>query len=1072
MGHVRSLLALGLVATLAGCSLKNSSDAVAPIQPSFSAAAGLAVYQQNCFSCHGSFESSNIRDKNYDEITAALGRPAMSSIRLPETDLRNLTLALRTDVDALAPERPTTLTVSVLGPTGLALQWTAVQDNAGGSGMKAYHVFRNGTEIAEVDAGTLNHSDQLLTPSTSYSYEVQAEDQMGNFSAKSAAVSATTAAAPVTPDTTAPPLPGGLTVTAKSPTRLEVRWQAVTDETGGSGLKGYRLFRNDVYVTDLSPSALVFLDKNLAANSPYKYQVSAQDNANNESAKGAGVTTSTLAINVAQLYTNRCQTCHSAYATSDVRNQSAAEISAAISTVSSMSGLNDLGDAEVAALANYLVLAPDTTAPTAPTSLSAVASSFSQINLSWSASTDATGVTGYRIYRGGTQIADVAGNVLTYANTGLTASTSYSYQVEARDAAGNVSAKSAAATTSTPAQPATPDTTPPPAPAAPTTAVLSATRIRINWVAASDNAGGSGIAFYRLRRNGTQIGQFNSATLTYTDVNLPDGSSFIYTLVAVDNANNVSAASANANASTPVANGVTLYANRCASCHNPLATSTKIGRSAAQITGAISGTGAPSQMASLTDLGTDEIAAIATALAPAPDTTAPTVPGGLAGLAASATRINVSWNASTDTGGSGLKAYQLYLGNTLLATINQPDTSYAHMNLTPLTSYSYKVRAVDNANNLSAFSAAITKTTPDVPPAPDTTKPSVPATLTATATSNSVTLTWTASTDNTGGTGVVSYKVYKGTVFLKNVSAPALTTSDTGLVSSTAYSYQVSAVDGAGNESNKSTARSITTLPPDPAVVYAARCASCHASFTTSNLKNRYPTAVLFSTAFNNAIRPVANGGIAEMQGRTLTAAELAAIAAVLAGEDTDPGGGDDGAFRSVQPVGTRTYAATLLKQIFVNVEAPTANDNSILSVIDSVVGRNPALGGACTRYDSAACPANNGTHSVYSVAPQRPNQNVVRAGYLTAVCSQVLSVGVATTNALAEAGLTTASPANEANLREVYSLFFPFRTAEAGVISNLSSVHAQAIAKPLPGGDAWRLVLLPLCESAVGGGL
>ena len=66
------------------------------------------------------------------------------------------------------------------------------------------------------------------------------------------------------------------------------------------------------------------------------------------------------------------------------------------------------------------------------------------------------GVTGYKIYRGGTQIGTSA--VTNYTDTGLTASTAYSYTVSAYDAAGNNSAQSAAlqVTTKTAA-----DTTPP-----------------------------------------------------------------------------------------------------------------------------------------------------------------------------------------------------------------------------------------------------------------------------------------------------------------------------------------------------------------------------------------------------------------------------------------------------------------------------------------------------------------------------------------------------------------------------------------------------------------------------------
>src|SRR5207247_1261975 len=64
---------------------------------------------------------------------------------------------------------------------------------------------------------------------------------------------------------------------------------------------------------------------------------------------------------------------------------------------------------------------PDTTPPSVPTGLAATAVSSSQINLSWTASTDNVGVSGYRVYRGGTQIATTT--TTAYANTGLAPST-------------------------------------------------------------------------------------------------------------------------------------------------------------------------------------------------------------------------------------------------------------------------------------------------------------------------------------------------------------------------------------------------------------------------------------------------------------------------------------------------------------------------------------------------------------------------------------------------------------------------------------------------------------------------
>ncbi len=94
-----------------------------------------------------------------------------------------------------------------------------------------------------------------------------------------------------------------------------------------------------------------------------------------------------------------------------------------------------------------LVATSDTTAPSTPTGLTATASSSSQINLSWSASTDNVGVTGYKVYRGGAQIATTTG--ISYSNTGLSPSVTYSYTVSAYDAAGNTSAQSTSVSATT-----------------------------------------------------------------------------------------------------------------------------------------------------------------------------------------------------------------------------------------------------------------------------------------------------------------------------------------------------------------------------------------------------------------------------------------------------------------------------------------------------------------------------------------------------------------------------------------------------------------------------------------------
>lgn len=89
----------------------------------------------------------------------------------------------------------------------------------------------------------------------------------------------------------------------------------------------------------------------------------------------------------------------------------------------------------------------DATAPSTPIGLIATAVSTSQIDLSWTASTDNVAVTGYKIYRDTVYVATVAGT--TYSDIGLLSATNYSYTVSAIDATLNESAQSASASATT-----------------------------------------------------------------------------------------------------------------------------------------------------------------------------------------------------------------------------------------------------------------------------------------------------------------------------------------------------------------------------------------------------------------------------------------------------------------------------------------------------------------------------------------------------------------------------------------------------------------------------------------------
>jgi chitodextrinase len=184
--------------------------------------------------------------------------------------------------------------------------------------------------------------------------------------------------------------------------------------------------------------------------------------------------------------------------------------------------------------------ATDTTAPNMPTSLSGIAGD-TTASLTWSASTDNVGVTGYNVYRDGAKVGSTA--TTGYVDTGLTDGVQYSYTVTAYDQAGNESAQSSPAVNATPT-----DTT---APSVPTglTATPGDTTVNLTWTASTDN---TAVAGYDVYRNGTKVG--TTTGTSYNNTGLTDGTQYTYTVDAYDAAGNTSAQSSPLNA-TPTSGG-------------------------------------------------------------------------------------------------------------------------------------------------------------------------------------------------------------------------------------------------------------------------------------------------------------------------------------------------------------------------------------------------------------------------------------------------------------------------------------------------------------------------------------
>ena len=198
-------------------------------------------------------------------------------------------------------------------------------------------------------------------------------------------------------------------------------------------------------------------------------------------------------------------------------------------------------------------IAPDTQAPTAPTNLTGNPISGTQINLSWTTSTDNVAVSNYLIERclgpGCSNFAQIGTSATTtYHDTGVGANSTYNYRVRATDAAGNLSTYSNTATAATPAG----DTQPPTQPTNLTATPSSGSQINLSWTASTDNVGVTGYLVERCTGSGcstfAQIG--TSATTTYSDSGLSTSTTYNYRVRATHAAGNTSTYSNTATGTT------------------------------------------------------------------------------------------------------------------------------------------------------------------------------------------------------------------------------------------------------------------------------------------------------------------------------------------------------------------------------------------------------------------------------------------------------------------------------------------------------------------------------------------
>ena len=467
---------------------------------------------------------------------------------------------------AALPAAPTSLSATAASATEINLSWV---DNA--TNETTYKIERclqagcaSFTEIAQLGPDVTTYTNSGLSAGQTYSYRVRAANDGGNSAYSNIAAATTTGALPA---------PGGLTATARSTTQIDLTWtETSTTETAfliercaGTGCTAF------AQIAQTGANVTAYFDTTAAASTAYSYRVRATDGptfspySNVASATTPGTlpaAPSALTASVASSTqinltwqdnaTNetgyKIERCTNAGCTAFAQiAQVGADVAAYSDTgltggtsysyrVRATNAAGDSGYSNVASATTTVVAQP----PAAPTALGASAASSSQINLTWA--DNATNETGYKIERcagsGCTafaQIAQVGGNVTTYSNSALTASTSYSYRVRATNATGD-SAYSNVATATTPA-------TAPAGLAAPTGLTATATsssQISLTWQDNATNESG-----YKIEVCATQgctsfwqQAQVGANVRTYNHTGLGPGSTYSYRVRAFNASGN------------------------------------------------------------------------------------------------------------------------------------------------------------------------------------------------------------------------------------------------------------------------------------------------------------------------------------------------------------------------------------------------------------------------------------------------------------------------------------------------------------------------------------------------------
>lgn len=419
-------------------------------------------------------------------------------------------------------------------------------------------------------------------------------------------------------------------------------------------------------------------------------------------------------------------------------------------------------------------------APHAPAGLSITNLKATLLTLSWSAATGGTGgISAYEVYRDGTLAG--SSSARSFNLNGLAPQTGYTLTVVARDGAGGFSPPSAPLLVTTAA-----DVTAPGRPTALTASAITTSSFTLSWTAPTDNVGITG---YKVYRAGGLVGTATTGSFAVTG--LTAGIRHRMTARAYDAAGNLSPASLGLTVRTladppSVPTDLTVANLKPASVTFKWTASTggTGGIAAYEVyrDGVLAGTTPRKSFAltGLTPLTTYSLtvaardhegrvsaqSALLSAFTPA-DTARPTVPKDLNAADITHQSFTLLWTPSKDN--VAVIVYDVLRNGAVIGTALV--LSYAVVGLTPLTTYSMRVKARDAAGNVSGLSAVLSVTTAQMPNVAPTVVLTAPAAGSTFTLPHNLTLSATAA--DSDGT-VTRVEFFDGPVSLGAVTAPSV----------------------------------------------------------------------------------------------------------------------------------------------------------------------------------------------------------------------------------------------------------------------------------------------------------